>query len=540
MLSHLHLLSSSSAAFPGISRHQAWKQSGLLSPLCHQSPCPPASSSSLSRRVSSCFIPDWQRSQTHYDARVFCSSFSRDGLSYLIATQDHTVHLYHTHSLSSSSESALPFKQIRARRGGWSIVDTDYSPDSRHIVYSSWSPSVQLCNVHGEYELHESLDMEPTVSRVCFFSVKFSPDGLLLLAGSNESCLYLLDIERKQRLLCLPGHDDDINSVCFADQSGNLFLTASDDTTIRLWDLRTLSSAFPDSGPSTLPSRSHSRHHAAVGSFCGHEQGITHVESAGDGRLFCSNGKDQSIRLWDSRRTATAAQAASIGQTQRGAFDYRWESYSQSSSNSAAVDCSVAAYRGHRVFETLIRCHFSPAATGRRFIYTGSHAREGGWGEVVVYDTLTGEIVRRLRGHRGIVRDCSWHPTEALMLTASWDQSVGRWELGQEMEATTAETEADDSQPTAQQHEPRQEGETSRPEQDDRQGEEGQGEEDADEVEMKEVEYHQLQSETEDAADAAEEEGKENEDGRALDAGSGSIDHTEPASHSAAHFASGK
>lgn len=36
-------------------------------------------------------------------------------------------------------------------------------------------------------------------------------------------------------------------------------------------------------------------------------------------------------------------------------------------------DCSVMAYRGHQVFRTLIRCHFSPTeTTGSNYVYTGS------------------------------------------------------------------------------------------------------------------------------------------------------------------------
>jgi hypothetical protein len=36
-------------------------------------------------------------------------------------------------------------------------------------------------------------------------------------------------------------------------------------------------------------------------------------------------------------------------------------------------DVSVCTYTGHSVLQTLIRCHFSPAAsTGQRYIYSGS------------------------------------------------------------------------------------------------------------------------------------------------------------------------
>ena len=457
--------------------HLTSKQANTLPPLHHLPPSPSPHPSTLERLHSSSFLPDWQRSLTHFDSSAFCCAFSKDGSTYMVATQDHTVHLYHTHS---SSAHPTPFKQIRARRVGYSIIDIDYSPDSRFIAYSAWSPYVQLCNVHGEYELHEALDMQPhtgRAARVCFFSVRFSPDGRMLLGGTNENRLYLFDVERKERLLSVHGHDDDINTVAYADHTGNLLVTGSDDRTIRIWDRRTLSHSDADD---------RGQHQLAVASFLGHEQGITHVEGAGDGRLFCSNGKDHAIKLWDLRRATTAQQAADVGR-ETPAYDYRWESPPSPSNSSGIPDCSVATYRGHQVFRTLIRCHFSPARTGHRYIYTGSYAGEGQAGEVVVYDVLTGEVVRRLRGHRGIVRDVSWHPAEPILISASWDQSLGRWEFGEEAEGEEEGREEGEGERREERGEEGEGGEEEEEEEDEEEGEDGEGDEE-DEGEEKDEE----------------------------------------------------
>ena len=286
------------------------------------------------------------------------------------------------------------------------------------MIYSTWSPYIQLCNVFGEYELHEALDMETRGGRVCFFSVKFSPDGQTILGGTNENCMYLFDVVRKQRLLQVRGHEDDINTVAWADDTGNIALTGSDDRTIRVWDVRTVGNS--SSGGSGAA--------GAVGALLGHDAGITHVESGKDGRLVISNGKDNVIKIWDLRRMNSANEAVQVAREPR-PFDYRWDSYNGSADNAAAgpeIDASVASLRGHRVHRTLVRCHLSPFhSTGQRYVYTGS-AGGGldGHGSVVVYDILTGDIVRRLNGHSDIVRDVSWHPYEPLLLTASWDASA--------------------------------------------------------------------------------------------------------------------
>jgi len=81
-------------------------------------------------------------------------------------------------------------------------------------------------------------------------------------------------------------------------------------------------------------------------------------------------------------------------------------------------------YTGHTVLQTLVRARFSPKfTTGQRYIYTGCAA-----GRVVIYDLLTGQIVKELAGHQGVVRDVSWHPYRPEIISSSWDFSVLRWD----------------------------------------------------------------------------------------------------------------
>ena len=86
-------------------------------------------------------------------------------------------------------------------------------------------------------------------------------------------------------------------------------------------------------------------------------------------------------------------------------------------------DTSVMTYTGHRVQQTLIRCHFSPLdTTGQKYLLTGSAD-----GRVVIYDLLSGDIVKELSAHKACVRDVSWHPSNLDLVSSSWDGSVVRW-----------------------------------------------------------------------------------------------------------------
>ena len=58
---------------------------------------------------------------------------------------------------------------------------------------------------------------------------------------------------------------------------------------MQVWDRRILSKDGTKSKP--------------VGILAGHTLGITHLDSRNDGIHAISNSKDQSIRLWDLRKT---------------------------------------------------------------------------------------------------------------------------------------------------------------------------------------------------------------------------------------------
>jgi WD40 repeat protein len=62
-------------------------------------------------------------------------------------------------------------------------------------------------------------------------------------------------------------------------------------------------------------------------------------------------------------------------------------------------------------------------STGQKYIYTGSHD-----GCVYIFDMVTGKQVGRLSFHRGTVRDCSWHPTQPMLVSSSWDGNLAKWE----------------------------------------------------------------------------------------------------------------
>jgi WD repeat-containing protein 23 len=108
-------------------------------------------------------------------------------------------------------------------------------------------------------------------------------------------------------------HDDEINSVCWANrENSNLLFTGSDDCFIKVWDRRSL-------GTSNRP--------ASI--FIGHTEGITNVASKGDGLYLASNGKDQLLKVWDVRKSEDYENMKKypIWLKRANNFDYRMNHY---------------------------------------------------------------------------------------------------------------------------------------------------------------------------------------------------------------------
>lgn len=170
----------------------------------------------------------------------------------------------------------------------------------------------------------------------------------------------------------------------------------------------------------------------------GHTEGLTYVDSKGDGRYVLSNGKDQTMKLWDLRKMMTTSTFDEIDPDKYSTgFDYRFMTFTDEDYQPHPHDCSVVTFRGHSVLKTLIRCHFSPPnSTNSRYVYSGSED-----GKVYVYNldaTLAGVIdVRQATANtrpkdigqvleyhashgseldwKTCVRDASWHPSAPIL-----------------------------------------------------------------------------------------------------------------------------
>lgn len=396
----------------------------------------------------------------HYPQPVCCGQFSDDGNFFYAGVKDFKVRMYDT----SQPYSWKHYKTVRVPLGQWNLTDANLSPDNRWLACSSLESTVAIAPTDprdtGDPYVLDLADSSRPIN-FAIFSLRFSGDGRNIIAGTGVNSIVVYDIERRQSLYHVRAHERDVNAVCFADKnSPHILYSGSDDATIKVWDTRSLGDG------------------REAGAFVGHIEGLTYIDSKGDGRYVLSNGKDQTMKLWDLRMVMSTARFEELNplrvvSRQLHDYDYRWQKYDENWWFKHPNDNSLVTFRGHQVQRTLIRCHFSPeGSTNSRYIYTGSYD-----GFVYVYNmdaTLAAKInvgaaaestrpAPRPRPRRHarmqwwgggedaeqsvtLVRDVGWHPNAPLLVASAWN-GEGMGTAGTATVHSYNENEDDDAKP---------------------------------------------------------------------------------------------
>ncbi|XP_063702342.1 DDB1- and CUL4-associated factor 11 isoform X2 [Culicoides brevitarsis] len=380
-------------------------KNSLMHMLAHRQSCGPFKRSAKVN-IGNLFLPSSSKHLKKLAAKVFCGVYSRDGQYFVTASQDSSIRVY-----DASTPKYRPMNHIQGKHVNWCLLDLNFSHDNEWYVYSTWSDCLHINRLEGNDTDVTCLHLNPDLQRFATFSATFSNCGKEIIAGCNDSCVYVYDVAGDTRSMRVRVTDGaDVNCVGFLNDTSEIFFSGTDDGIIKIWDKRCLNETDPQ----------------PAGVLVGHYDGITFIDSRNDGRYLISNSKDQSIKLWDLRVfSPKEAEENAVQRNTNGSilWDYRWDKIPKNYYNVTRCldgDTSIITYRGHRVQKTLIRARFSPqATTGQRYIYTGC-----GTGRLVIYDMLTGKIVKAIKSHNEIVRDVAWSQNRPEILTSSWDGYV--------------------------------------------------------------------------------------------------------------------
>ncbi|TGZ64061.1 hypothetical protein CRM22_006556 [Opisthorchis felineus] len=259
--------------------------------------------------------------------------------------------------LMGRTESVGSDTLVNSRRFGKTplTIDEEREGVSVHLI------SLDKSGTRDRVKIVDDLPDQGSVSKT--FSVCFDGTGTRLISGNDLGYLRIHDIESGAcELAQASSNKRDMNAVTILDAAGHVILAGSDDTTIRLFDSRALKKG-------------------SVAMFTGHMDGVTYLDSKGDGVYFLSNSKDQTVRLWDLRKHTQSGKDQFC--RPRANWDYRVHSIPKT--------CTLL----HRMSPSLIN--------------------------------LIDFHIRRNSHGPHAVRDVFWHPWEPLAMASELNGSLSCW-----------------------------------------------------------------------------------------------------------------
>jgi len=164
--------------------------------------------------------------------------------------------------------------------------------------------------------------------------VSFGPLGYYFLAANQNRTACVYSTDRVTAIRLLTGHVSDV-TCCRWHDNASLFVTGSDDKTVRMWDIRTGNCVRLFQGISNISSVACSplggmvaagadnglvhlwdtNSGKIIGLYQGHTRGsaVHSVAFNQDSRAMCSGAADCSVRVWDLTEVTKSRPSTGIG-----------------------------------------------------------------------------------------------------------------------------------------------------------------------------------------------------------------------------------
>lgn len=311
--------------------------------------------------------------------------------------------------ISRTSNLSAPIIQLSGHEG--EVFSLRFSPDGQCLASASFDKSIFLWRTYDENENY----MVIKGHRNAVLEVHWFTDGEALLSCSADKTTRCWDAETGAQIKKLGEHTAIVNSCCPLRRGQKIFVTGSDDSTVRLWDMRVkrcvqvlrdplpvCAVAFADAGDQVYSGGLDNavkvwdlrKDDEPSLQLKGHSDTVTGLRLSPDGSHLLSNSMDNTLREWDVRPYAPPNRCTKV-------------------------------FTGHlHNFEkNLLRCDYSP---------DGSQVTCGSADRMVnVWDTATRKLLYKLPGHTGSVNEVVYHPKEPIIASASSDKTVFLGELVQ-------------------------------------------------------------------------------------------------------------
>ncbi|KAG0216951.1 hypothetical protein BGX31_000395 [Mortierella sp. GBA43] len=317
-----------------------------------------------------------------------------------------------------------------------------FSPNGETLSVSVFACHIIVYSTSTWEVLHTMEGHERWIS-----SILYSPVDNRLVSGSDDSTVRLWDIKTGTCCHVMQGHEAAVNSVVYS-PAGDQLATASDDMTVKLWDI--------ESGKC---------HHT----LRGHTNRVKRVLYSPKRNQIASGSQDSTVRLWDvETKECTHVLISNFGRTITIAYSPHGDQLASSGGDRAVLlwnpitgECyrtipnqsylfPLMAYspKGHQLatvskdnavqlwdIETGLCLHefigSGRYVIGLRYSSDGQMIMSVGYDEIIrVWDTETGDSRETLFGHSGPIRDAVFSPKCDRIVSTSDDGTVRLWDVG--------------------------------------------------------------------------------------------------------------
>ncbi|MFH7024731.1 MAG: AAA-like domain-containing protein [Heteroscytonema crispum UTEX LB 1556] len=274
--------------------------------------------------------------------------------------------------------------------------------------YPAYSPVFNLQTIL--LNIREKNSLEGHKSWV--FSVVYSPDGKTLASASDDSTIKLWNVATGKEISTLSGHKSSVRSVVYS-PDGKTLASASDDSTIKLWNVAT---------------------GKEISTLSGHKSSVRSVVYSPDGKTLASASDDSTIKLWN---VATGKEISTLSghksSVRSVVYSPDGKTLASASDDSTiklwnvATGKEISTLSGHK--SSVRSVVYSP--DGKTLASASDDST------IKLWNVATGKEISTLSGHKSSVRSVVYSPDGKTLASASDDSTIKLWNVATGKEIST-------------------------------------------------------------------------------------------------------